>query len=611
LSLSAIQSSAPLKTALIMFLAPGAVSQLLDPGRQEVVIAGGLAFLPPENGQINAFETKEWERQVQRQLGILKTETPRFISNAKASASYSNMMQGRVLQWFGIERGNGGKTAPEIAMEGAYKTMLRALNDLKVRLGVSNEQRKKITETLQTLNNIEKAYLDRGMNELNWAMAAAIAAPFVPLVMFAGPAFGAWALGGGKALAVTLAGATNMLALMPLALSMVNAVVVGSIKSSQVGGDVPCRVYEQFAARTSRSLTVAPVMAALPALVAGLSAGAGYVAPAVSSGTAVYSSTVAATTYGTLNLGVALGSVGLMTTNGIGGLKECYGALQSANQAAEAGNEDLLNSYAATAYTRCYEGGVDLAFALVQAGRITQSVYKALNEKGAAPQEGQSQGACLTGECSVPGVGNVREITPDEARAIYYKPEFAPTQNQAKAVAAYANEGYREINGYLKNGGSGNPAVDALVTEIDAAIAKTPAVPDNLQVYRGEVLGAGESAPSVGTEINNPAYTSTSVSAKSVKSFYTNRFLGLMQKGELKIKDTTVVESKVVFPAGSGAKGFYVPNANGVRYTTEFELLVARGAKFRVVESTASTEPVGGLPVTFVRQTLLFTGFGP
>jgi hypothetical protein len=240
----------------------------------------------------------------------------------------------------------------------------------------------------KALLDIESASLMAGLQKLDAAERAAIAAPFVPLVIWVAPYAGATMA---PAWAGTIANASASMALVPLAYAAGSAVVSATVRSSTTGGSFLCNLYEEYADKGANALFAAPFMAALPS-VGALSAST----VATASGGAI----CAGTAYGTINLTFSIGMIKSFLEAGVQRLGQCYQLLQQAEDAGRSGKGDLVDLYGSKAIQSCVDAGVDLGLGLVQAGRLTSNAVKAIREQRLQPLIGG--GNCLTlatGDC--------------------------------------------------------------------------------------------------------------------------------------------------------------------------------------------------------------------
>ena len=140
--LSGVKSSIPvsgnnkeIKQALANLISPDFSEKLFDPKRRESLSLGGSVIRPPhqEGGEqaVTIVKQADQDRDIQHALKRFGEEKASFLKASKESNTYYNAMTGRLWEMMGYERGNGGKTAPEIERDGALKTMLGQLDILK------------------------------------------------------------------------------------------------------------------------------------------------------------------------------------------------------------------------------------------------------------------------------------------------------------------------------------------------------------------------------------------------------------------------------------------------------------------------------------------------
>lgn len=414
-ALSELKKDSKFTSAFILFFGVELAGQVLSEDRGEVVFADNVAITPPESGKISFYEKSDWDRRVRDRLQSIERDAESFMRSSKEASSYSNQMKGRILEWFGGERGYKGKTAPEIDMESSYKGLLANIKSLREHYGVRKDMRDKLFTLMNTLNDIDLQNINDGMQKLNTAMVAAIAAPFVPVVIWAAPYAGAFALG--EAWGPMIAASSAHMALLPMAFAAGTSAIAAGIRTSSLGGGFLCNFYEQFTDRSANALISAPFMAAVPVV---LSSAAG--AASLASG-----SICAQTAYGVLNLGMSVGAIGMMTKSGIKGLESCYDQVQRAHKAGEDGSMRLVDSYAEKAYQTCTQAGMDLGFAVASAGKLSKQAYEAIRSKSWQPLIGDGCGpslGLLDGGCGgsprddekVATLDELKPLTPESGR---------------------------------------------------------------------------------------------------------------------------------------------------------------------------------------------------
>ncbi len=385
----ALRNSPELTAAFVSFFGASVTAGLASKDRSETIFLDGLALLPPNSaGGIAVWERSRWEAAVKRHLAVIAEQTERFIKSTKEASRYSNLMQGRILEWFGGERGLKGNTSAEIDVSDSYKIILSESLSLNTPLGVGPELRKQILELRKSLLEIESKNISEGLQRLDSATAAAIAAPFIPLVIWSAPFAGAAM---GPAWAATIANASATMALIPLGFAAGSAAISATIKSATLGGSFLCNLYDEYTNKSSTALFAAPFMAAMPVVGA---LGSATVASATGG------TVCAGTAYGTLNLGVSVYSVKLLGDFGIAGVGACYEELLNAEQASRGGDIKLVDLHASKAIQACVDAGIDLGFAMVQAGKLTVNAVSAIKQKNLKPLLGPNcMGLGGDGDC--------------------------------------------------------------------------------------------------------------------------------------------------------------------------------------------------------------------
>ncbi len=560
LNVNDLNKDGKLKAAFLQLFSPGVLTKLLDIERSEAIRTENLVFLPADkNGAIATMSEKAWTSTVEQDLKILERETKDFIRYAKESATYWNLMSGRLAVIFGGERGHKGKTAPEIGAEGAYKAMLLYLNRLNYTHGVGGKLRPAVIDMIKVANLIEAQELQAGIKKLDAARNAAIAAPFVPIAIWAAPYAGGLI---GPAFAASAGSTSASMALTPLIFAAANATVHAAIDSSQVGGTFSCALYEQFVDKSSRALVQAPFMAALPAGSMLLSSGV-----TVASKGAV----LAETAYGVFNVSLASYSVFTGAQSGVKGLQECQALLKSAEEAGKAGQMSLVNARAAEAYKACTQAGLDLGQSIVQAGNLTKSAYDVLkNRPLPAPDTDLSKPAKYTSAELEGKIGKYQDLSQDEI----------------DALVAYGGPNYKNINDALRSGKMPDGVNATHVKNLDIAMSKTKPIPDDVVVFRGRP--SGKNIAAIGDIVDLPSYTSTSIDPKVAMNFSAD--------------GGVIFEMRA--PKGKSLPGIFMPLIDGIPFKSEAELLLPRGTKFKVI----SSEPVevslyeNAPPVKFIKQ---------
>lgn len=145
-----------------------------------------------------------------------------------------------------------------------------------------------------------------------------------------------------------------------------------------------------------------------------------------------------------------------------------------------------------------------------------------------------------------------------------------------KSVAYYTDEGFKEINGYLRNPPKNptNADLDARMSaaSIDKVFKNAPTVPEDILVYRGfglDALGLKSGDIKPGLVLRDPAFTSTSIDRRHVE---------IVEFGG---DDRILAEIRVA----KGTKAIWVNSAGGT-LDEERELLLDRKVdEFVVVET--------------------------
>ena len=264
-----IKQDPQLYSSIAMLFSPQSATALSDAQRSESLYIGGQVLTPPKqsnqkgrfpNGNIRVMSRDEHDQSVLRELNTFSRDTEEFMKFSKETASYQNLMKGRLPEMLGFERGDKGQTAPEISREANYKAMLQGRERLK-ELGVPKEKIRQINEAIKYANELDKANIEGGIEKLELARKAAIAAPFIPLAMAAAP------LAGGlysTSMATVAANASGTLALMPMAFAAGSSLIHATIDKAHNGGDFFCHLSERFSTAGAGALYMAPFLASIP-----------------------------------------------------------------------------------------------------------------------------------------------------------------------------------------------------------------------------------------------------------------------------------------------------------------------------------------------------------
>lgn len=403
-----IAGDATLSTALALFLSPAAAAALADPDRVEAVITERWVFLPPAAGRIEARPRHRYDDAVAQRLAWFAQDLDAFVRGSRESATYWNLMSGRLWQLFGYERGHGGRTAPEIERDAAYDSMVRGVRALR-ELGAASELISALHRVTAEALAIDRRNLDAGLARLDLAFRAALVAPALPVLLYLAPVAGAWL---GPAVAAATAKATATLALVPFAFALAGAAIEASIDAS-FHGELGCHLVDALYQRGAAALWSAPFLAAIPSLVV---SGAGL------AGLATSSAAVATTAYGVLNVGVALGFVGHLSVSGLSQLDACRRRLAEAQRLAESVDAvAAVDAAAEEALHLCADGGLDLSFAIVGGRSLAAGAFRAIGRRGAAGTE-----LALTDHADRPlpldyyeRLGIEHDAPPAEVRAAY------------------------------------------------------------------------------------------------------------------------------------------------------------------------------------------------
>jgi hypothetical protein len=372
-----------LYTSLAVLFSPQTASALSDSMRDQSVYIGNQVFMPPgrdndkgrfPSGHIRVMDRDKHDREVSRELKSFSADTEEFIKASRETASYQNLMHGRILEFFGIERGDKGRTGPEINAETSYSRMMQTRERLK-QLGVSREKISQIDEAIKYSNELERSNIERGIAKIELARKAAIAAPFIPLAMAAAP------LAGGlysPTMASMAANASATLAFMPMAFAAGSSLIHASIDSARQGNGFFCHLAEKFSEAGAGALYTAPFLASLPTAASLVSVTPLALGSATGS-VALFKigAMTAPLIYGGVNLGAALYFIKDMGGAGVVGAKECYGKIKKVHDLAleKKASSERLDNLATGALHDCADSGINLAFAISGGAKMAQSGY--------------------------------------------------------------------------------------------------------------------------------------------------------------------------------------------------------------------------------------------
>jgi hypothetical protein len=550
-------------------------------------IEGWIALPPRAGGEIEMFTRADWEAGVRESLRRFSVDVDEFIASTLAAATYWNLTTGRLIELFGGERGHGGRTAPEIAAAEAMKRMTQMRNDLANRRGVAASLTGALNETMSILNQIEMQQLEAGLKKLKAAERAAIAAPFIPVVIYAAPYAGGLV---GPAFAGSVGASSAAAALTPLAMAYGSAALRATLAVTVEGRPADCMFYEALVERGSAAMFQAPFFAAMPPGSALLARGT-----AIVSGGQVFASTA----HGVINVSLAVIGVGTGTAAGVSGFAQCRNGLLSFEKEVNAAGSASPSAMARLSDTiqQCTEAGIQIAQTSLEATRLTTAAIDAIRTRNTqplkAPSCGGAPGVALTagpGSCALSGQArSFDELQRELTRPIELTPD------EAAAVAAYSGSAFRPINEGLR-WGSVPQAYQDIVAKLDSAIAKSPELPKDMITWRGSSFNPqapqADRIAAVGETLEFRSYTSTSINQKLSQGF------GSGAPG------TVVYEIKP--PPGRSLRGLFVPNVPGNRYPNEAEVLLPRGSRFRVLERVDGVREVspGGATKPFVKMVL-------
>ena len=579
-------NDAALGSAVAMVFGSKVLGELRDGDRTTALDIEGWIALPPQSGgEIAMTSRAHWESGIQDSLRRFSRDTDEFIRASRESATYWNLMTGRLIEIFGGERGHQGRTAPENAAAESMKRLLQVRNNLVQRRGVGPGLARALNDTMQTLNQIEAQQLEAGLKKLKAAERAAIAAPFIPVVIYAAPYAGGLV---GPAFAGTVGASSAAAALTPLAMAYGSAALRATIAVTVEGRPADCMFYEALVERGSAAMFQAPFAAAMPPGGALLARGT-----AIVSNGQVFASTA----LGVINVSLAVVGVGTGTAAGVSGFVQCRDGLLQFEKEVNASGSGSPSAMARLAETiqQCTESGIQIAQTSVSATRLTGATIEAIRNRNspplAAPVCGGGSGTALTGAtCAISG----------QARSFdELKRELTKTveldQDEVKAVVDYSGSAFRPINEGLRSG-SVSPQYQGTVTKLDSAIAKSPELPKDMITWRGGSFDPqapqADRIADVGGTLEFRGYTSTSIRTSVSQNF------GSGAPG--------TVSYEIRPPPGQSLRGIFVPNVPGNRFPNENEVLLPRGSKFRVLERVDGVREgsPGGATKPFVKLVL-------
>ena len=384
---------ATFNTALGLFISPDFATTIIDPYRNEALVAGNTVFLPipkrgTREGSVPKMGVFEYQGIVQKQLDLLDKEVKSFLSASKEAATYTNLMSGRIWELFGLGRGgsdDGDMTSAEIEKEITLNQIDSIRNFLIESYGIPAELRTSLQQLSLAVLEKDKENLQAGIAKIDAAWWAVVLAPVVvALVAVAVPAAGALASAGliSTTVSVGVAKATTAMIAIPLFFGIGHAGVSAAIDSSMHGGDWFCRFKEELVASGSPGIKYGAILGSLPlasATGAGLLGAAIYGAPVVAANGAILAPgmTFATTSYGIVNVGTALYFLQSMGRSSVTNFSECAQLLKSAQIVSEtSGETELVDAFYSEGMKRCLDGGIDLAFALSIGGRQAKEGYR-------------------------------------------------------------------------------------------------------------------------------------------------------------------------------------------------------------------------------------------
>jgi hypothetical protein len=547
-------------------------------------IEGWIALPPRAGGEIGMVARAAWEAGVRESLRRFSVDVDQFIASTRAAATYWNLMTGRLIEMFGGDRGLEGRTAPEIAAAEAMRRLIQMRNDLANRRGVAASLTLALNDTMSILNQIEMQQLDAGLRKLKAAERAAIAAPFIPLVIYAAPYAGGLV---GPAFAGTVGASSAAAALTPLAFAYGGAALRATLAVTVEGRPADCMFYEALVERGSAALFQAPFVAAIPPGSALLARGT-----AIVSGGQVFASTA----QGVINVSLAVIGVGTGTAAGVSGFVQCRDGLLNFEKEVSASGSGSPSALARLSETiqQCSEAGIQIAQTSVAATRLTGAAIEAIRTRNSPPLSlpvcGGGGVALTASTCSI----SAQARSYDDLKRELTKP-VELTLDEADAVVDYSGSAFRPINEGLRSGSLPNWYVDT-VAKLDSAIAKSPELPKDMITWRGGSINPAVSQPdrlaAVGGTIEFRGYTSTTINQETSQSFGSGSF------------GTVLYEIRP--PPGRSLRGLFVPNVPGNQHPAESEVLLPRGSKFRVLERVDGVREIspGGASKPFVKMVL-------
>lgn len=560
LSVTSLKADAKLRTAVAYFFSAEILTQLENQKRQDAIFTNTEAFLPPDaTGKIGVVSRSEWNEKVERWLASFSRESETFVRATRHANTYGNLTKGRLVEILGGERGVQGKTAPEIEAAGAYKIITSSINQL-LSLGVGPLLQKQLRDTQKILLNLEGEAIQEGLTKLDMAKKAAIAAPFIPVAIFAAPYAGSLL---GPSWAPMIAKAATTAAFLPLAFSIGSVGLTTSLHLASGNSDYACESYEHFVSNASGGLQSAAFAAWIPVAAATASGGA------VASGVAANS----VATYGYINLGLVAHSLYGMVSTGVSGAKQCLDQVKTLENA-KSNSLSVVDAQTAEALEACLKAGVDLGFAITKTVIFSKEAYTALKSGTSISSEGKGCGLGLADPCGKEE-GKAGEVKPGpvEDLRVYYAKLPKATKKQTEAFVFYCDEGFEEINLALRNGTvTRTPEIKAAIKHMDEGINKWKPLPQGLELYRGETYDPSNPLPKKGDVVESKAYVSTSM-LQDVAANFTGTIDGNLPTFKV-----------IAVPKDNKVRGAFMPAVEGIRWDKEEEFLLPRGTRMRVTD---------------------------
>jgi len=288
------------------------------------------------------------DREVKDALKRFGEEKKSFLRASKESNSYANAMTGRLGEMLGYERGVGGKTAPEIEREGAYKGMLAHLKRMKDTLGVEPEAVDDIISSIQdavSKDSAGLAALDQDLTQKIGALKTTAAVLGVGAVAVTGGLAGPTFLGGvlaGAGTTVT-SGAAGVAGGIALGFQAIPAAINIAIETAS-GKSLSCAAMDELYKRGANAV-------ASTAIAAGTVAGFG------AAGSVLSQNSLA-----TAGLGAGVAFTGLGAAGAIQNGKDLLHQWKLASEAEARGDKETAAEIRREVLKRGIELGLDVAW---------------------------------------------------------------------------------------------------------------------------------------------------------------------------------------------------------------------------------------------------------